>query len=489
MMPRVHGENLQHLDIETAASGSRPMAPSTPKPPREVEVEDGLASSIWSMYTSTSFRWFVYENQHRHNELVEAIEEVQHAPGALSEQQAKIKDLQLKIEEGMLNLAKISERLLRLRKSSETADKPKFKLFSVMQRSSSKVGQSQKQKETNVTYLRTVDEEARELEKHVQLKGALFQAAAEERALEEQARKYVSLTNALDTLYDDIFNKSTPGFAEENRLQQQVAAATAVCSRVEATFDAETQAYERLYHAEKALYECLENLKETLRSATSPTGMTFERYGSAHEKESACLQIAHAAASPVPSLIHEARQFSPSVKPLGSLAISQSVPVRIELRGGGFRLERELLEDVISETVQSECSTYSGRTAGAQSVLEGAAQTLTRYRDELRAARKRIFIEEVAARSTSPLSFEACEDPPPAYSPDSEREGWMSAPESPTPFVLLNGARCDRHPHPVDCHCMSSPAAMAGNTRAFGSTREEKRPRTPPPGLRALQAW
>ena len=58
-------------------------------------------------------------------------------------------------------------------------------------------------------------------------------------------------------------------FSEENQLQQQVVAAKAVYDRVEATFDAETQAYDRLYHAEKALHECLEKLKEAVRCATS----------------------------------------------------------------------------------------------------------------------------------------------------------------------------------------------------------------------------
>ena len=66
--------------------------------------------------------------------------------------------------------------------------------------------------------------------------------------------------------------------------------------------------------------------------------------------------------------------------------------------------------------IAAECWTYSGRTAGAQSVLEDAAQTLSRYKDGLRTTRMKI-IDEVAAGSSRSLVFDDYESlgPPPAY--------------------------------------------------------------------------
>ncbi|KAK1227547.1 histone methyltransferase set1 [Marasmius sp. AFHP31] len=395
----------------SGASGSRPPAePLVPKLRKEEKM-----SVPWPADATAALPTFsklVYENHPKYIEVIQAISRVKHAPEALAAQQAATIDLQFRIEEGALKLIKLSEELTRQRNVPKSVGKPQAKLWSVMKSLSLRNGEAQQRKdsETDATYLTAVEEETRERERHEKLREALAQAKIEERALGEQVREYALMTNKLDTIYNAIFNGFTD-FPEENRLQQQVATAKAMYDRVEATFDAETQAYERLYRAEKALHECLEKLKEAVRYATSPTGLSS---GTIHKRETACLRDAHTLVSQVPSLVQEARQLSPSVKPLGALAISHGVPA------GTASESRERfnasLDDATSEVVRAyaqatECSTYSGRTAGAQSVLENSAQTLSRYEEELRATRKRIF-DEVAARSSSD---ENLVPPPPSY--------------------------------------------------------------------------
>ncbi|KAJ8083191.1 hypothetical protein PM082_009060 [Marasmius tenuissimus] len=408
--PLVYEDNDPQPAIEAGgASGSRsPVEPLVPK------LEKEEASVPWHADANAALPTFdrlVSENHPKHIEVIQAISRVKHAPEALAAQQATIMDLQFRIEESMLNLIKLSE-ITRQKNVPESVDKPKAKFWSVMRSLSLKNGEAQKRKdsEADVTYLTAVEEEARERERHEKLKEALTRAKIEERALGKQVREYALMTNKLDAIYNAIFGGFT-GFPEENQLQQQVVTAKAMYDRVEATFSAETQAYERLYRAEKALHDCLEKLKEAVRCATSPSLTS----GTMHKRETACLRDAHTSASQVPSLVQEARQLSPSVKPLGALAISQRIPTRIPSESR----ERfnASLDDATSEVVRAytqivaECSTYSGRTAGAQSVLENTAQTLSRYEDELRATRKRIF-DGAAARSPSD---EHLVPPPPSY--------------------------------------------------------------------------
>ncbi|KAK1232887.1 hypothetical protein PQX77_003955 [Marasmius sp. AFHP31] len=412
-------EKEKHCTVVAGVSVSNPIAPSVTKIPREDEASKEFNN--WSVPPLRPFRTLVSENQVKHTKLVRAIAQVRHAPGALSAQQRKIKDLQLKVEESMLSLVEISEKLIRQSQLLEATDNPRFgKPFSVMPGSFSRVAESPKPGETDVTYLRK-SEETTERDKHNQLREALSKAAVEERALEEQARIFVLMTNELDTLYDDLFNESTPDFPEEKQLQQQVATAKATCDRIGAEFDAETQAYERLYHAEKALHECLANLKNAVRYVGSSIELTSGR--SVHElRVATCLQIAHTLASQVPSLVQEARQLSPTVKPLRALVISQSVPDR--MASESRERYSALLEDIISETTRAYAQ--ERRTAGTQSVLEGAAQTLQSNKEALRATRKRIFDEVargISDEAAAPAAWVIDEEPPPYTSTSVSEHG------------------------------------------------------------------
>ncbi|KAL0061685.1 Rho guanine nucleotide exchange factor [Marasmius tenuissimus] len=470
-VPRIYGENDHQLATQTSgASGSN--SPVVPPSPKLTKAEE--AGFSWPAEFPT-FDRLVSENKSKHASLVRMIAEVNHAPEALAIQQARIKELQFLIEESMLHLVKISERLIRQWKAQESAEKPKAQFWSIKRRT-----QKEKEPVADATSFRIIEEEMREREKHNELKEELAQAEAEESSLNDQARRYTTMTDELDTLYNSIFNGFTgikhlilssssrckfrvpSDYPEQNQLQQQIAAAKAMYDRVEATFDAETQAYERLYRAEKVLHDCLEKLKEAVRCATSPTGSSFGR--TSYERESACLLDAHTLASQVPSLVREARQLSPSIKPLRALAISQSIPSRAASEGREYF--NDFLDEITSEVVRAhkqasilivcfascvaheidaqivaECTTYSGRTAGAHSVLEGVAQTLSRYKDELRNTRKRIF-DEVAARSSRDWNDER----PPAYQlHDPPRQTSIPMPttntqevDAPTPPAMPN---------------------------------------------------
>ncbi|KAL0571830.1 hypothetical protein V5O48_010126 [Marasmius crinis-equi] len=338
----------------------------------------------------------IAEYQPRHAELVRAIAEVGYAPEALQAQHGTVAELQLKVEQGRTRLEKVSERTKKQKKISESSDnlKSKFSSFKLLRRSNSK-GKGKDKDETSslhtTGYLETMQEEASERERQNELEQALSEAQIEKAELEEKTKEYNALKVKLDALYDLIFNGPTTGYPEEDQLEQQVSAARAVYDRVQATLNAEKQAYECLHRAEKTLRECKAKLKDALQCAA--TSM-FASGRSVQERETTCLQSAHMLAQQALPLVQEARQLSPGVKPLEILSIAQSIPSRTESESGDQFYA--VLKSAASE-LAAERLTYSTRTSSARAVVEGAEQTLAQFKDELTTLRKRIF-EDVAEK-------------------------------------------------------------------------------------------
>ncbi|KAJ8083111.1 hypothetical protein PM082_008980 [Marasmius tenuissimus] len=350
----------------------------------------------------------IAEYRNKHTELIQGIARVDYAPGALAVQQVKIADLQVKVEEGRANLDKLLDRVKKQKKAAESSDSLKFnfKLPSLLRRANSKGKNKAKERDDPSSpqspgYIDALKEEANEREKHDVLVQELTEAELGRITLEEKTREYNALKVKLDALYDLIFNGPTMGYPEEDQLEQQVSAARAVLDRVQVTQNTEKQAYECLYRAEKTLRDCKAKLKDGLQCAA--TSM-FASGRSVLEKETSCLQSAHALAIQTTQLVQEARQLSPGVKPLETLTIAQTIPTRTESESGDqfYAVLKSAASEVARAHTQlaAERASYSGRAAAAKHVVEGAEQTLAQYKEDLSALRKRIF-EDIAEKMLS----------------------------------------------------------------------------------------
>ncbi|KAF9270808.1 hypothetical protein L218DRAFT_952878 [Marasmius fiardii PR-910] len=344
----------------------------------------------------------VAEYEPRHTELIQAFSDVEHASEALTAQYSKVADLQTQAEEAKSKFERASERVKKEKKQAEGSERP-FKL-SFLRRSNTLKGKG-KQKDTetgmptqSLAYRDAVEEENRERERQNELEYALAEAQMERAALEEKVKECNALNVKLDALYDLIFNGPTPGYPEEDQLEQQVFAAKAVLERVQANFKTEKQAYEYVYRAEKMMRECKSKTKDALQCAAT---YMFASGRSLQEKEAACIQSANAFALQAVSILQNARQISPEIRPIENLIILHEFPERAESDGGDVFYGK--LKSASSEVSRAhvqlshERAIYAGRAAAAKSVVEGAEQTLAKYKEELRVLRKRIF-ENVAEK-------------------------------------------------------------------------------------------
>ncbi|KAK1218614.1 hypothetical protein PQX77_018702 [Marasmius sp. AFHP31] len=350
----------------------------------------------------------IAEYRNKHTELIQGIARVDYAPGALAVQQGKIADLQVKVEEGRANLDKLLDRVKKQKKAAESSDSLKFnfKLPSLLRRANSKGKGKAKEKDDPQSpqspgYLDALREEANEREKHDVLVQELTEAELGRITLEEKTREYNTLKVKLDALYDLIFNGPTIGYPEEDQVEQQVSAARAVLDRVQVTQNTEKQAYECLHKAERTLRDCKAKLKDALQCAA--TSM-FASGRSVLEKETSCLQSAHALAIQTTQLVQEARSLSPGVKPLETLTIAQSIPTRTESESGDqfYAVLKSAASEVARAHTQlaAERSSYSARAAAAKHVVEGAEQTLAQYKEDLSRLRRRIF-DDIAEKMLS----------------------------------------------------------------------------------------
>ncbi|KAG7099832.1 hypothetical protein E1B28_001640 [Marasmius oreades] len=393
----------------------------------------------------------IAEYEPRHTELVHAISDVEYASEALTALYSKIAELQTQVQAAKARFKKASERVKKREKQAEDSEKS-FK-FSFLRRSNTTKGKEKQNAGTQIqtpAYLEAVQEESKERNRQTELEEALASAQNERATLQEKVKECDALKIKLDALYDLIFNGPTPGFPEEDQLEQQVSAAKAVYDRVHANFNTEKQAYANIYRAEKIIGECRYKLKDALQCAST---VMFASGHSVQEKETACLESAHDLALQVMSIIQEARRLSPDIRPLENLSIIQEVPSRAESGSADdFYAKLKSASSEVSRArtqLSTERTNYAGRAAVTKSVVEGAEQTLAQYKDELRSLRKGIF-ENVAekSRQQSPLRTNGMhgiqeddedhyiEAPPPSY--DYEPSSTFVSTLSPSTLIIPN---------------------------------------------------
>ncbi|KAL0574468.1 hypothetical protein V5O48_007482 [Marasmius crinis-equi] len=330
----------------------------------------------------------VSAHESRHFELIKALTEVEHAPKDLATVETKIVELQTQLEETRLNPGKVK------RKSADGLDKhshaPKL---AFLRRSYSGKG-----KDVEDRYLPI-------REKQNQLEQALSQAKFEQMGLKGKTNEYQALRQKLDALYGIVFDGPTPGYPNEDQLEQQVSAAKAVCERVRVTLAAERAAYEYVTKAEKTMRECRARLRDALEVAA--TSM-FASWRSVQDQESHCLQAAHKLACQVPEMVRDARDHCPEIRPLEQLSIIEGVPSRSEASSPdqfyGFIKTAASEVTRTHEYLCSERSSLASRVTANRTVIENAEKNLKQYKDELCSLRRGIF-EEIAEKAKGDPPF------------------------------------------------------------------------------------
>ncbi|KAK1231314.1 hypothetical protein PQX77_005570 [Marasmius sp. AFHP31] len=394
---------------------------------------------------SQTLGWTVAQYEREHHGLTNSLKDLEEAPKSLATLEKKIADLQTQLEEVKLGPGKPK------RKTLDPCEKHGSR-FSFLRRS-----YSGKMK----------DHEDRE--RQTQLEKALSEATFKQIPLKDKAREYQDLKQKLDDIYETVFDGPTPGYPNEDRLEQQVFAANAVYERVKATLVSEKAAYEYITKAEKAMRECRSKLRDALEVAA--TSM-FATWRSVQDQEAQCLQTAHYLACLVPDMVRDAQQHYPEIRPLEDLTIIRSVPERPPqgLSDEFYGRVKVAASEVTRshEYLSTERTSLANRITASKSVLENAERTLAEYKQELCALRRQIF-DEVAEKAKRDTSFGEIEYPypideaPPSYEYEPPSSFVPLLTVTPTPLVIPSktfGVRSLPHAHLLPSQSVSSSTSL-----------------------------
>ncbi|KAF5346126.1 hypothetical protein D9758_009919 [Tetrapyrgos nigripes] len=358
----------------------------------------------------------IVENASRHTKLLNAIAEVENSPRQLAEICSTISELQEQVEECEARVEKLHEKTTEERARADNNEKfgSSFKFWKGKSKSSDSA-----QKRSIADALQ---EEMRERDKLAGLQRALSSAQSQKTPIAARAKEYEDLDAQLDALYGLVFSGPTPGYPEEDALEQQVAAARLVHHRAQTDLDGESQTLELLVKAERTMREAQSKLKDGIYWATALAMLAGGR--SAEVKESSALRSAHALARKAELEYNEGRQRSSNVKLLDRSKLAKELPQRKEV-DPNFHEELKKISIELTETqnlLTTERKACAARTTHANMVVTQAEQTMNDYRKELNTVRRAIFEDIVTKVNNGEFRINDDEDP--------EADGLEDAPPS-----------------------------------------------------------
>ncbi|THU79482.1 hypothetical protein K435DRAFT_875419 [Dendrothele bispora CBS 962.96] len=358
----------------------------------------------------------IVENASRHTKLLSSLADLEDAPRQLAEISAVISELQGQVEESEAKVEKLAEKTKQERTRADNNEKfgSTFKFWKGKSKSSDG---TQKR-----SFAEAMQDEMRERDKLAGLQRALTSAREQKPDILGRVHEYEDLDAQLDALYGLVFSGPTPGYPQEDALEQQVAAARSVHQRVQADLETETETLELLVRAEKTMREAHSKLKDAIYWATALAMLAGGR--SAEVKEASALQNAHALARKAELEYNEAKMKSSQVKFLERSKLAREIPQRRE-GDNTFHEDLTKLSNELTET-QSQFSTERKaayvRVASQNMMAKQAEQALNEYRKELNAARREIFEEIIAKVNNGEYNLDqdddeaqGMEDAPPSY--------------------------------------------------------------------------
>lgn len=255
----------------------------------------------------------------RNTELLRILADTDRAIPALNQQQRYIADLKNEAAELHVKMKKLD-----WKRQKELQDHERYR-DSVMKRFAYKVsGKKEKFEERAAKeereYFEALQEEHQATEMKKNVEQMLDDAVKAKQKIEQDVALHQQAQQELDRLYDSIFKGPTPGFADEDAKEADVATALQQYQDAENKAEAEGKAVMLLVDAQRVMMEAIYAIKDALRYSTRDMwgGGTITDM-----MERNCLAQAKARLAEVRMLVRQAQNFSPAVKDLPPVHVAE----------------------------------------------------------------------------------------------------------------------------------------------------------------------
>ncbi len=252
--------------------------------------------------------------------LLKTLQETDYASGALSQNQNYINTLNKQISQKESRVKQLD-----VSRQKEQKEHSKYR-DSTMKRLSYKLaGKRQdfeeKQKKEEQEYLSAVQEHFEESKCLESLKTQLREAKESQQELQAAQLKHKSAQEALERLYNNLFQGPTPAFPEEDQAENAVRPAQSAYQTAQQKLTAKTQVLNILGIALKVMTQVIRDMADAERASQ----MDIMGWGGSYADmaERSALARAQQNVQQVMMLMQQARGLSPEVGELGPMRIAQ----------------------------------------------------------------------------------------------------------------------------------------------------------------------
>ncbi|THV03506.1 hypothetical protein K435DRAFT_279654 [Dendrothele bispora CBS 962.96] len=335
----------------------------------------------------------IHTNTQYHSELLRALDLLEYAPSALTEQTTYLQDLQA-------NLARVKERVEGLAEKTKKEKEYEGLRDSAVRRMASRVvGRKEKFKEKQRKgereYIEALEAETRERENQAMVEEMILEANTTKLDLQEKSDRLTLVQQELSDLYETVFGGLTEEFPRDDQLKDRLKSARETYDTIQARLNSDSQAVKLLERAEKMRQTCLNYLNEASDYGSSGTLLWFlADYISWDFRimEQKALNNASMTASQMNSLLQQAQRASPLVQPTSVPRIhdiSGDIFFSLDTRGKIKSSKSQLIQ--AHEHLKSELLAAQERAQQTEADFSEASKVLSECRVQLETFRRETF--------------------------------------------------------------------------------------------------
>lgn len=331
----------------------------------------------------------------RNVSLLKTLQETDHSPSALSQQNSYIADLKSQLHNTQAQLAKAKVVTQSELKEHEKYRDSTFRRFA-HKASGKKEKFAEKAQKEEREYFDAVQAQKSAEDRMGYIQGLLKEAEAAKAELEPVANRHAEAQKELDSLYQSIFSGKTPEFPAEDAVEERCKAAEGHFGQVNRALDSEKQATATLIEARKMMGRALQEMG-------SARGMSqWDIFGGgtmASMMKRNALENAQAAVGRVGMLVDQAKRTSPHVGDIGPLNVASgsiwgdvvfdNIFSDMEMHGKIQQSEMELQR--ADQKLKYQIQQAQERQEAIGRDLKEARQALDAARGELQKTRQEIF--------------------------------------------------------------------------------------------------
>ncbi|KAK2460388.1 hypothetical protein APHAL10511_007553 [Amanita phalloides] len=349
-----------------------------------------------------------------HNQLCDAISNLDYVQEALSQQKACVADIDSRYQESERKLRLLSVETKKARKVYERRrDSHTIKLAHTLAGKKDKYAAKGSKEEHD--YVEALEREMKEKETFDILQHLRTEAILEYDDLSKKVEERQSFKEELATLYSQIFDGPTSTFPEDDDKKEEVEDARWKREQIQAKISGDREASDLLSRADALMNACRCKLSE---AAGYPRWDLWGGMGLNDYAICDALYIAQDLANQAQLLVRQAEANSPLIEDIGRVEIASRVNMPNGVYGATFAADftfRNRIRACAADLVRAHLHLKLQREAAAnritcaQTQLQEVNEVFDQKKGELECLRSRIFARVVSSRSNGPT------DNPPPY--------------------------------------------------------------------------